>query len=343
MQEKYKRMPRPPIAVLDEHPNWLDPLYTAFEARGVPYRKIDISASSYDPQSADVLPFYINRLSPSAAKRGHQAALSYALNYILYLESLGVRVVNGSRTVLLETSKAHQASLLRQLGIPHPPSIVLNDLSQAEKYLGEFPFPVVIKPNCGGSGAGIQKFSTPDQLREAITTQTIQVPADQLVLLQQFIQPKDDYIVRVETIGGKVIYAMKVLTVGTFNLCPSETCDLQREEPSAARATDVPDYCPASAASGVTFELYTHLPQEVIRAVEKIVEAAGLECGGVEYVVDHTGQWYIYDINALSILRASFKEEYSIDGWGQVADFFIAEYSKVVEEPILWKTSAYGI
>jgi hypothetical protein len=331
MEEKEKRMPRPPIAVLDEHPDWLEPLYTAFEARGTPYQKIDISASSYDPQSAEVFPFYINRLSPSAAKRGHQAALSYALNYILHLESLGARVVNGSRTVLLETSKAQQASLLRRLGIPHPRTIVLNDVSQAEKYLGEFAFPVVIKPNCGGSGAGIEKFSAPDQLREAIANHTIQVPVEGLVLLQQFIQPKDDHIVRVETIRGKMIYAMKVFTSGTFNLCPSETCDLQREEPLMPMTAETLGSCPATSADDVRFELYTHPPQDVIRAVEKIVDAAGLECGGVEYVVDDRGQWYIYDINALSILRASFKEEYGIDGWGQLADFFSEEYHKVLQ------------
>lgn len=323
-------MRKPPIAVLDEHPSWLEPLYRAFEERGIPYQKIDISASSYDPQSKEVLPFYINRLSPSASKRGHQAALTYTLNYILYLESLGARVVNGSHTVLLETSKVQQASLLRRLGIPHPRSIVLNDVSQAEKYLGEFEFPVLIKPNCGGSGAGIQKFFTPSHLREAITTKTIHMPAEQLVLLQQFIQPKDDHIVRVETIGGKVIYAMKVFTTGTFNLCPSETCDLQREEPTTALTAHTVSSCPAVPADEVRFELYENPPEEVIRAVEKIVAGAGLECGGIEYVVDKQGQWYVYDINALSILRASFKEEYGIDGWGQLADFFIEEYHKVV-------------
>ncbi|TMD02991.1 MAG: hypothetical protein E6J11_00145 [Chloroflexi bacterium] len=74
---------------------------------------------------------------------------------------------------------------------------------------------------------------------------SISMPAEQLVLLQQFIQPKDGYIVRVETIGGKVIYAMKVFTTGTFNLCPCEVCDLQREEPARSPAANTLGYCPA--------------------------------------------------------------------------------------------------
>ena len=36
----------PSTGVLDEHPDWLDPLYSAFEERGVAYEKIDISTFS---------------------------------------------------------------------------------------------------------------------------------------------------------------------------------------------------------------------------------------------------------------------------------------------------------
>jgi len=149
-----------PLAILDEHPDWLNPLYQEFQKRGVPYQKIDISSAAYNPMDTNVLPFYVNRLSPSASKRGYQTAFNYTLNYLMYLESLGSRVVNGSHSVILETSKAHQSSLLRKLNIPQPRTIVLNDLALLDKYLDEFVFPVVVKPNCGGSGLGIQKFNT---------------------------------------------------------------------------------------------------------------------------------------------------------------------------------------
>src|SRR5258706_1714409 len=143
------------IAVLDEHPDWLNPLYEEFKKRGVEYIKIDISKDSYDPQSTDIYPFYINRLSPSAGKRGHQSAFPYALNYIKYLEDLGSTVINGSHTVLLETSKVQQSALLRKLGIPQPKTIVVNDLSQIKTHLDNFTFPFFIKSNRGGSGLEI--------------------------------------------------------------------------------------------------------------------------------------------------------------------------------------------
>jgi hypothetical protein len=316
-----------PIAVLDEHPNWLNPLYDEFQKRGVDYVKIDISFASYDPENSDILPFYINRLSPSASKRGHDAVFSYTLNYIQYLESLRARVINGSHTVLLETSKAQQALLLRRLGIPQPKTIVLNDLSHIKNYLDFFSFPIIVKPNRGGSGMYIKRYNTKEELQTAITNNAIILPSDDLLLLQEFVQSRDGYIVRVETINKKVVYAMKVYTTGTFNLCPSDSCDLQRID---STPQDDLGYCVATPADKVKFELYKQLPKEIIQAVETIVREADLECGGIEYIVGKNGQWYIYDINALSILRTSFKEEYGVDGWAMLADYFIAEYKKVV-------------
>ena len=319
-------MSNQPIGVLDEHPNWLNPLYSVFDKRGIPFEKININTFSYNPQSKDCLPFYINRLSPSALSRGHESAFAFTLDYIIHLESLGARIINGSHTVLIETSKAKQASILSTLNIPQPKTIVLNDITQVEKYISDFQFPILIKPNCGGSGSGIQKFNNSEELKSSINSEKIDIPVNQLFVLQEFIQPKNGNIVRMETINGKLAYAMKVFTDGSFNLCPSDGCDIERFNPSA----DELGYCPSTSDADIRFELYRNPPSDVINAVEKIVAYAGMECGGIEYVVGENGQWYIYDINPLSILRASFKEEYGVDGWGMLADFFIDEYQKVV-------------
>lgn len=328
-------MKKQPIIVLDEHPDWLNPLYEEFKKREIPYEKVDISASSYDPAKQIVAPFYINRLSPSAGKRGHQAALQYAYNYLDYLESLGARVVNGAHTVLMETSKAKQAALMSRIGISHPKTVVVNDASQLLNYVDDFRFPVVVKPNCGGSGMGIQKFMTKAELVQAVADKAVTMPEEHVAILQEYIQPKGNHIVRVETINGKVIYAMKVFTQGTFNLCPSDSCDISRMKDQPT--TDL-GYCVATPGDSVRFELYKDIPKEIIQAVEKVVKAASLEVAGVEYVVDEYGKWYIYDINALSILRASFKDQYGIDGWGMLADYFQKEYEKTLKNRTYKKT-----
>ena len=316
-----------PIGVLDEHPDWLNPLYAVFNERGIPFKKININTFSYNPQSKECLPFYINRLSPSALNRGHESAFAFTLDYIIHLESLGARVINGSHTVLIETSKAKQASILSALNISQPKTIVLNNITQIKKYISEFQFPILIKPNCGGSGIGIQKFENKDKLKSAVDEGKIDIPTNQLFILQEFISPKDGHIVRIETINGKVAYAMKVITDGSFNLCPSEGCDDDRSSPPGDELL----YCPSTSDSGVRFELYENPPIEVINAIERLVDYASIECGGIEYVVGEDGQWYIYDINPLSILRTSFKKDYGVDGWGMLANFFINEYNKVVK------------
>ena len=124
--------------------------------------------------------------------------------------------------------------------------------------------------------------------------------------------PKNGHIVRMETINGKLAYAMKVFTDGSFNLCPSNSCDIDRVAPPVEDL----GYCPSDTDSGVRFELYKNPPADVINAAERIVTHAGIECGGIEYTVGADGQWDIYDINPLSILRASFKKDYGVDGWG---------------------------
>ena len=121
---------------------------------------------------------------------------------------------------------------------------------------------------------------------------------------------------------------MKVYTDGSFNLCPSDGCDIDRSPPSSPPTEDL-GYCPSNTDTAVRFELFENPPVDVVNAVERIVTFAGMECGGIEYTVGEDGQWYIYDINPLSILRASFKDEYGIDGWGMLADYFIEEYHKV--------------
>jgi hypothetical protein len=173
---------------------------------------------------------------------------------------------------------------------------------------------------------GIQKFTSKRSLADAIGEKSLIMPSDNLLILQEFIQPKENNIIRVETINGKVIYAMKVFTPGTFNLCPSDSCDIERGE-----TKNEIGYCVANPGDSVRFELFRDIPSEIVKAIEKTVQKAGLECGGVEYLVDQKGDWFVYDINALSILRSSFKQEYGIDGWGMLADFFIEEYKKVLK------------
>ena len=148
-----------PIAVYHEHPDWFRPLFAEMDRRGLPYVRLDPARHSYDPGANDA-PYSLlfNRMSPSAYLRGGVQGIFFTLAYLAHLERLGVPVVNGRRAFTVETSKALQLTLLESLGLPYPRARVINHPSKAVSAAEGLRFPVVVKANVGGSGAGIVRY-----------------------------------------------------------------------------------------------------------------------------------------------------------------------------------------
>src|SRR5258706_14837808 len=157
-----------PIAIYYEHPDWFRPLFQQLDERGVPWLKIDARHHNYDVASPErEYSLLFNRMSPSAWQRGLGHGIFYTLNYLAHLEGQGVRVVNGYRCFNHEISKALQLTNLEQLGLPYPRARVINLPSQALEAAKTIGYPVVIKPNIGGSGAGIERFNSAEELGAA--------------------------------------------------------------------------------------------------------------------------------------------------------------------------------
>jgi glutathione synthase/RimK-type ligase-like ATP-grasp enzyme len=284
------------LAIFYEHPEWFQPLFAELDRRGVAYDQLLAHQHRFDPaEPRNPYALIVNRMSPSAYLRGHAQAIFYTLHYLAYLKALGATVLNGYDAYVYEFSKARQLGLLHQLGLRYPRARVINDPAQAPMAAEGLTFPVVLKPNIGGSGAKIVKFNAMDELREAVRLGTLDLGLDHTALMQEYLPAEGDSIVRVEMLGGAYLYAIRLfLTVGEFNLCPADYCRVP-ELPSAARG-------PANGVSGrqVPVEAYTP-PAHIIDAVQQITAAAHIEVGGVEYLVNaRDGQAYFYDINALS-------------------------------------------
>ena len=108
-------------------------------------------------------------MSPSAYLRGRGHSILYTLSYLAHLEQLGVRVVNGLSAFRVETSKALQLSLLKSLGLPFPPARGHQPSRRRRRRPPKgLRFPVVVKANIGGSGAGIVRFDRPEDLERAV-------------------------------------------------------------------------------------------------------------------------------------------------------------------------------
>jgi hypothetical protein len=75
----------------------------------------------------------------------------------------------------------------------------------------------------------------------------------------------------------------------------------------------------------MTVETY-EAPRQVILDVERIMQNAGIEVGGVEYVTDErSGRQMYYDINALSNFVADPERMLGFNPYGRLADFLIDE------------------
>jgi len=309
-----------PIAVYHEHPDWFRPLFAELERRGIPHVRLDAASHRFDPsESAAPYSLVVNRASPSAYLRAHAQSTFYTLHWLRHLERLGVPVVNGARVYALELSKASQLDLLEELGLPYPRASVINDPGQAPAAASTLRFPVLVKANVGGSGAGIVRYDTPDALAAAVAGGAVALGPDGVALVQEAAPLRDGHITRVETLGGKYLYAINVYpAVGSFDLCPADACQTADgvELVRGACAVDAPK-------TGLRVEGTTP-PAEIIAEVERIAQAADLDVGGIEYLVDdRDGRHYYYDINALSNFVADAVNVIGFDPFVPFVDYLV--------------------
>jgi hypothetical protein len=129
--------------------------------------------------------------------------------------------------------------------------------------------------------AGIVRYADSSELERSIAEASVPDSVDSVLLVQDYVPARGGVITRVETLGGKFLYAIEVESGGeTFDLCPADACAVSR--------------------GPIRMEAVTP-PREIIAAAEEIARAAGLDVGGVEYMIDdRDGAARFYDINALS-------------------------------------------
>ncbi|HKV26083.1 MAG TPA: hypothetical protein VJN93_15925 [Candidatus Acidoferrum sp.] len=311
-----------PIAIYYEQQHWFKPLFAQLDARGANWVRVDARNHQYDIASNEQeFSLLFNRMSPSAWQRGVGHGIFYTLNYLSHLEEKGVRVVNGSRAFTHEISKALQYTVLETLGLGYPRSRVINHASQALEAAEAIGYPLILKPNIGGSGAGIKKFNSPAELKAAVEENSLHFGIDNTALIQEFFAARDGVITRVEVLGGEYLYAIQIHITGeTFDLCPADICKNTRGEELTRLA------CPVDAPkTGLTVEAYEP-PRHVIDDVERIMEIAGIEVGGIEYVIDEkTGRQLYYDVNALSNFVSDPERVIGFNPYARLADYLISE------------------
>jgi glutathione synthase/RimK-type ligase-like ATP-grasp enzyme len=312
----------PDLIVLHEHPEWQKPLFAALSRRGVSFEPFDVTRAAFSNVEAPGAPLYFNQASPSAYIRGNTRAVPLALAYMRSLERLGARVLNGADVFALELSKSAQATLLRTLGIDCPRSITFNDPGALRAYESEIRWPALLKPDQGGSGARIQVVDSLAQVAALFSRDPGLWLPDNLFLLQEYLPHDPDRgIIRLELLGGELLYAMRVVTHGRFNLCPSPVCNPDE----GAGSCEVPPEQAAIDAPPVEFYPFPEVPREAVETAQRIARAAKLDVGGIEYLETLDGRRVFYDINANSNLRPSVAAAFGFDPFERVVDFLAGQ------------------
>ncbi len=223
-----------PIAIYYEQPHWFKPLFAELDRRGTPYVALSAVDHTWSPADhpEEHYSLVFNRMSPSAWNRDHGDQIFYTLGFLEHLEARGVRVINGIQAFRSELSKAGQLTLMDTLGLGYPKARVIIDRSAAPAAAEGLRFPVVVKPNIGGSGAGVKRFDTSPSSKPPQPRPTDPTPSPSASTpppsSRSSSRPRRPHRPRRSPQRQIPLRHQGHITGETFDLCPADICRTPR-------------------------------------------------------------------------------------------------------------------
>jgi hypothetical protein len=301
----------PKIHVIHENAEWSAPLFAQLETRGLPYQDWFIHERALDLQSEPPPGVYYNRMSASSHTRGHRYSPEITAGILAWLEAHGRTVWNGSRAIQLELSKIDQAMTFKRHGVPTPKTIATVGIEPLIEAAKTMKGPFITKHNRAGKGLGVRLFYSVEGLTQYIET-GFDPSVDGITLLQEYIQAPEPFITRMEFIGQRFVYAVRVDTSEGFELCPADACQIG----SIA--------CPATPAPGTRnrFEVIKGFDHPLIPRIERLLIDQKVFVAGVEFIVDKAGNPYVYDLNTNTNYNnaAEVRAGGEVTGMGKLAE-----------------------
>jgi glutathione synthase/RimK-type ligase-like ATP-grasp enzyme len=307
----------PKVYILHENPLWFKPLAKVFAQEGLPYDEIFLEGGAVDTSKPPPPGIFFSKMSASSYTRGHKHAPDYAAVVLAWLEAHGRRVINGSSVLRLEMSKMEQYLRLQQAGIAVPRALACFGKEEIAKAAKGFKPPFILKPNRGGKGIGVQLFRSHAMLEGYLKNGEFEPSVDDITLVQEYIEPPEPCITRMEFIGGKFVYAVRVDTSEGFELCPAEACRTDR--PAAAN-----EVCAVDAGEGL-FRIMKDFRDPIIQKLEKFLDAQKIEVAGVEFIRDRKNTPFVYDINTNTNYNPEAEKKAGISAVNVLAAFLRKE------------------
>ncbi len=303
------------IHIIHENAAWTAPLLDALKARDLPYEDWFLDQGHFDLSAEPPEGVFYNRMSASSHTRDHRYAHEYTSAIIAWLERHGRRVLNGGRANQLEVTKVGQYAALDALGVRTPRTIPAvgraHILEAARAFEGQS---FITKHNRAGKGLGVHLFKSLGALEAYLEGPEFEPSVDGITLIQQYIEAPEPFITRVEFVGQKFLYAVRVDTSEGFELCPADACNIAELNCPATPQAEAP----AKAPKFQIIEGFDHprLPQ-----YQALMKQQGFDIAAFEFIVDAQGRDYTYDINQNTNYNPAAEAVAGLSGMGAIADY----------------------
>jgi Carbamoyl-phosphate synthase L chain, ATP binding domain len=251
----------------------------------VPYEEWFLDEGVLDLRRAPPPGVFYNRMSASSHTRGHRYAAEYTAAVLEWLERHGRTVVNGRRALQLEVSKVAQSQALAAFGIPTPETLAVVGRERIREAAEQLGYPLILKHNRGGKGLGVRLFLSGAGLDEHLASDEFEAPVDGITLVQRYVKAPAPFITRVEFVGGRFLYAVRVNTSQGFELCPADACRVDAA------------FCPAETPAAHLFEIVDGFDHRLLPRWEAFLAANEIGVAGIEFITDEAGRTYTYDVN----------------------------------------------
>ena len=311
------------VYVIHENDAWVEPLRNEFGRRGTPFAEWFLDEGSIDLRGEPPEGVFYNRMSASSHTRDHRYAAEYTGHVLEWLARHNRPVVNGRRALALEISKVAQYQALAAHDIAVPDTIAAigrRQIAGAAETLG---YPLIIKHNRAGKGLGVKLILSEAALKEYLADAEAIGPVDGTWLVQRYIAAPEPFITRVEFVGGKFLYAVRVDTSAGFELCPADQCQV-----------DLAAACPA-VAPGERFNIVGNFRHPLIKRYERFLAANDIGIAGIEFIVDREGNAFTYDVNTNTNYNPDAEARAGKSGMGAIAAYLDGRLARTIENP-LW-------
>jgi glutathione synthase/RimK-type ligase-like ATP-grasp enzyme len=300
----------PRVYVIHENDDWVLPLRYEFAELGVPHAEWFLSRGRLNLSSTPPEGIFYNRMSASSHTRDHRFAPEFTAAVLAWLKRHGRTIVNGERAVQLEVSKVAQYEALKAVGVPTPDTVAVIGKENIAASAERIGFPVILKHNRAGKGLGVRLLYSAAAVAEHLASGDFEESIDGITLVQRYIEAPEPYITRVEFVGGKVVYAVRVDTSEGFELCPADVCRI--DEAANARQEDAPNDM---------FKILAEFDHPLLPAWQAFLAGNDIKIAGIEFIEDASGRSFTYDVNTNTNYNSEAEAKDGRKGMRAIAEY----------------------